>query len=187
MASDQRPQTLPPEDLESDPEDLVLEWAESLDRFDYLTLLRLPRDREPTDNDVREAWRAFALTFHPDRHRDADANVHAAATRVFQRGVEAYRVLQDPPLRRRYLSSGALRMSHEQISAAKRGREITRAQDMVRSAVARPFAVRADELIERGDLKQARLQLQLALMREPQNELLNEKMRALEQQIAARR
>ena len=186
--TDERPRTLPPEDLEADPEERIMEWASSIDRIDYLTLLGLATLLEPTDLEVRDAWRAFALSFHPDRHRDAPDDVRAAATRVFQRGVEAYRVLQDPLLRRRYMrlyDEGQLRMSHDEV--AQSGRDEGRLQDMVKSAGARPFAERADELIGRGDLKQARLQLQLALMREPTNVRLQERMQELQEQIAGTR
>lgn len=176
-------QTLPPEDLESDPEEAILEWARTIDSVDYLTLLRLPPG-EPTEARVREAWRAFALAFHPDRHRDAPDEVRDAATRVFQRGAEAYRILLDPTLRARYMelvAQGALRMTPEE--AAESIRPSARAQDLVRSAVARPFAEKADELIARGELKQARLQLQLAAMREPNNAKLAARLRELDEQL----
>lgn len=182
--TEERPKTLPPEDLEADPEERIMEWASSIDRIDYLTLLGLSSILPPTDLEVRDAWRAFALSFHPDRHRDAPDDVRAAATRVFQRGVEAYRVLQDPLLRRRYMrmvEEGQLRMSQDEVTSS--GRDGGRIQDMARSAGARPFAVRADELIVRGDLKQARLQLQLALMREPENIRLQERMQELQAKI----
>jgi len=176
--------TLPPEDLETDPEDALLQWATMIDGIDYLTLLRLPA-AEPSEEDVRAAWRNFALAFHPDRHRDAPEDVRAAATHVFQRGAEAYRILLDPALRRRYmemLARGALRMSPEEVVESQRPR--ARVQDLVRSAVARPFAEKADQLLARGELKQARLQLQLAIMREPNNHQLTERLRALDAQLA---
>ena len=175
--------TLPPDDLEVDPDEAILEWASTLDAVDYLTLLQLPQV-EPSEDEVRAAWRHFALSFHPDRHRDSPDEVRAAATRVFQRGAEAYRILLEPTLRRRYmemLARGALRMSHEDIADSHRPE--ARVQDLVRSAVARPFAEKADELIARGELKQARLQLQLAIMREPNNQKLNDRLRELDAQI----
>lgn len=185
-----RPLTLPPEDLESDPDDLILEWAIGLDAVDYLTLLGLSRSAAgPTDADVRAAWRAFALEFHPDRHRDAEPHVRDAATRVFQRGAEAYRVLLDPLLRRRYLrllERGVLRMSPEEIADAASG-DAVRMQDIAKSAAASPFARRADELIAAGDLKQAKLQLQLAVLREPQNGRLQEAMQELDEAIATKK
>lgn len=187
---DERPLTLPPEDLEADPDEVVLERAVELDALDYLTLLGVPRaPGGPSEVDVRSAWRAFALEFHPDRHRDAEPHVRDAATRIFQRGAEAYRVLLDPLLRRRYLrllERGVLRMSPDEIADAAKG-EAVRMQDIVKSAAAAPFARRADELLAAGDLKQAKLQLQLAAMREPQNARLEEAMQELDEAIAAKR
>jgi curved DNA-binding protein CbpA len=174
---------LPPDDLETDPDEAILAWARALDSVDYLTLLRLPQT-EPTSDDVRVAWRQFALVFHPDGRRDAPDEVRVAATHVFQRGAEAYRILLDPTLRRRYmqlLAQGVLRMSPDEVADTNRPDE--RVQDLVRSAVARPFAEKADELIARGDLKQARLQLQLAIMREPNNQKLAERLRALDAEL----
>ncbi len=182
------PITLPPDSLEQDPDERVREWAETIDKIDYLTLFGLSSILEPTDDEVREAWRAFALSFHPDRHRDAEDDVRLAATRVFQRGAEAYRVLQDPVLRKRYLQlveEGKLRMSHDDVAQSLRPSD--RVQDLVRSAGARPFAVKADELLARGDHKQARLQLQLAAMREPSNTHLADRLRALDELLAASR
>lgn len=180
------PITLPPEELEADPDERVREWADSIDRIDYLTLLGLSTLFPPSDAEVRDAWRAFALSFHPDRHRDSEDDVRLAATRVFQRGAEAYRVLQDPALRRRYLrlfAEGHLRMPQDEV--AQSGRGGARVQDLVRSAGARPFAVKADELIAKGELRQARLQLQLAAMREPGNAHLEERMREVEALLTA--
>lgn len=197
MADDPRPKTLPPEDLEPDPGELVLEWAEALDRIDYLSLLGLPRptsiDQVPSDDAVRDGFRAFALAFHPDRHLDAEPEVRDAATRVFRRGAEAYRVLQDPLLRRRYVrllvEEGALRLQTEELEQARssRGPAPSRVQDLIKSASARPFAERADELIAAGDFGQAKLQLQLAVMREPQNARLKEKLDELERKVTSLR
>ena len=186
--TDDRPITLPPESLEGDPEERIMEWASSIDRIDYLTLLGLSTLLEPSDDEVREAWRAFALSFHPDRHRDAPDDVRLAATRVFQRGAEAYRVLQDPVLRVRYMQlfeEGKLRMHHDEVAQSRRSSD--RIQDVVKTAGARPFAEKADELLAKGDLKQARLQLQLALMREPQNAQLNERMKNVDDLLAQKR
>lgn len=80
------------------------------------------------------------------------------------------------------LTRGALRMTHDEVADSIR--PAGRVQDLVRSAVARPFAEKADELLAKGDKKQARLQLQLAVMREPNNQRLAERLRALEQELS---
>lgn len=179
------------EDALIDPDEVVREWARSLDTIDYFSLLALPLDADLGEERVREAWRAFALAFHPDRHRDAPDDVRIATTHVFQRGAEAYRVLQDPVLRRRYLEllerDGAVRMSHDQVASVKQEGDGSLARDLVHSPAARAFAEQADQLLAAGRLEAARLQLQLALMREAGNERLARLLREVEQRIAASR
>jgi hypothetical protein len=179
-----------------DRDELVLRWSTVIDRVDYFAVLKLPRppspDQGPTDSEVRKAFHRFALAFHPDHYRNAAEDVRAATARVYNVGTEAYRVLLDPMLTQRYLrllSEGTLRMSPEQLEQTKMrltsGKETI--HDLVKSAGARPFALRADELVASGDLKQARLQLQLAIMREPANARLADRMRELDAAIAAPR
>lgn len=179
------------EDALVDPDEVVREWARSLDAIDYLSLLALPHDDTLDDDRIRDAWRAFALAFHPDRHRDAPDDVRHATTQVFQRGAEAYRVLQDPSLRRRYLellgTHGSVRMSPEQVARVRQEGDGSRAGDVVHSPAARAFAEKADELLQAGKLEAARLQLQLASMREPGNERLARLLHELESRIAASR
>jgi curved DNA-binding protein CbpA len=186
-----RPPSQPAPDPRLASDDAVRAWARSLDDIDYLTLLDLPTREAPSDEQVRDAWRAFALAFHPDRHRDAPEDVRAASTRVFQRGAEAYRVLQDPTLRRTYLElligDGALRLSPSQFERAKAEGGARSARDLVSSPAARAFAEKADELLGAGKLEAARLQLQLARTREPGNDRLARLLTEIERRIVAAR
>jgi curved DNA-binding protein CbpA len=116
--------------------------------------------------------------------------VRAAANAVYCRGAEAYKVLQDPLLRRRYLrvrAEGKLRLSPEEIAQSARsdaGDEAT-IEAMVRSPSAVPFARRADELLAQGNARQAKLQMQLALSKDPGNARLEERLRALGESLKA--
>lgn len=174
-----------------DPDELVRAWAGALDEIDYFGLLGLPSSPEPTDDEVRTAWRSFALAFHPDRRRDAPEDVRAAATRIFQRGVEAYGVLSNASVRARYVASlargGSVRMSQGEAERARREGDGSSARAVVGSAAARPFAEKADEFLATGKLEAARLQLQLASMREPGNEGLGRLLRKVEEQLASAR
>lgn len=178
------------------PEDhhLVLSWAEALDQADYLALLDLPiPEGDALDEGVlRDAFHLFAERFHPDSYPDAPDDVREAAIAVFRRGAEAYRVLRDPALRKRYLKlleAGVLRLSPEELAKAEKGERgrPTSAREAARTAAAASFATRADELIAAGDLKQARLQLQLAVMKEPDNEDLADMLRDVQEKLAGPR
>lgn len=203
-------ESLPPEVLESVPpadpftddpwevDEQLIDRARSMELRDYFALLHLHRptsiDDLPDDEQVRRAFRAFALECHPDRFEGADDEVRAASTMLFARGAEAYRVLLDPLLRRRYtrglLEEHTLRIAQEELALSTRAPEVQashRIADLVRSRAAEPFAVRADELLDRGELKQARLQLQLALAKDPDNPRLAERLAALDQDLAKSR
>lgn len=60
---------------------------------DYYSLLALPRDPPPTTSQVRAAYHALSLSFHPDKQMHADKE---AATRHYARITVAYEVLNDP-------------------------------------------------------------------------------------------
>jgi curved DNA-binding protein CbpA len=173
------------------PEDhhLVLSWSEALDQADYLALLDLPEDGAATDDEVRAAFHVFAERFHPDAYQGAPEDVRDAATAVFRRGAEAYRVLRNPELRKRYLeqlAGGALRIDPGDLARVRREKP-TSAKEAARTAAAATFGARADELLAAGDLKKARLQLQLASMKEPDNEDLAEMLRDVEDKLLPRR
>lgn len=180
--------SLPPEALEEDDEELVRAWGALIDVVDYLALLRLPESGEFGDEELRRAFHGFALAFHPDRWRDSDAGVREAANAVYCRGAEAYKVLQDPLLRRRFLrqrATGKTRLTPEEIAQSARGDagEDGSIESMVRSPQATPFAKRADELLAKGDPRQAKLQIQLALSKDPGNARLEERLAVISEAI----
>ena len=200
-------ESLPPEALESipppnpltdDPDEVdeqLLDRARAMELRDYFALLHLRRPRTvddlPDDDQVRAAFRSFALECHPDRFEGADDEVRAHATMLFARGAEAYRVLLDPLLRRSYartlLSDHTLRIDSDELAQSMRAettRPSQRIADLVRSKAAEAFAKRADELLDQGHMKQALLQLRLAVSKDSGNPRLEERLRELEGDLA---
>lgn len=70
-------------------------------RRDYYAVLGVPRDA--TAEDLKKAFRALALKFHPDRNPD-----DPQAERRFREIAEAWQVLGDPAERQRYDRLGPL-------------------------------------------------------------------------------
>ncbi len=170
-------------------EGAIRQWLAVLDQLTYYDLFRVtPR---ATYDELKYAFHVFCDTFHPDAHATRPAWEREAIGRIFKRGTEAYRILSDPELRIRYdqaLSGGSgaqeiiMGMQIERpsgsIAAAPQ-----RLIDKLRTPAARPFVLRAEELHKKGDSKQAKIQLVLAMHMDPGNAALEAFQKELEAAI----
>lgn len=68
--------------------------------LDYYTLLGVAQDA--TREQIRAAFRRFALRYHPDRFVDQPPALAARALSIYRRGGEAIDVLADPVQRKAY-------------------------------------------------------------------------------------
>jgi DnaJ-class molecular chaperone len=164
-------------------------WETELDSLTYYDLLGVPPDAPGPE--IQAAFHTFCEHFHPDAHRSRGSEERSVLLKLFHRGVEAYRVLSDFQSRSHYdtsLPSGVLRQgslpprasfapaSYAPASYAPASGQPPQSQsprkmrweDLPRNASARPFARRAEELLNAGDKSQARLQLSLAVSKDPE-------------------
>jgi curved DNA-binding protein CbpA len=167
------------------------QWLLSLDALSYYDLFRVTP--EASFDEVRSAFHVFAGDFHPDVHGFRPPAERAAIATIFRRGTEAYRVLSDPHLRARYdeaLATGVRRPASVTDLEAPRSsltpRASSRPSDQLRNPAARPFVLRAEELRNRGDPKQAKIQLVMAMHLDPSNPILEVFARELDAEIARR-
>ncbi len=163
--------------------------ADRLDDLDYYDLLEV-EDGVAVD-DVRRAFHAFALRYHPDRFAGAAPEKQERAAHIYRRGAEAYRVLCDREQRRAYdeqRARGKLRFDPDDVVVASRPAPSTEGPPsqsiQVKSPRARPFVQKAAEAYRKQDWAMARLNLQLALQHEPGNVLLEARLAHVEQQIS---
>lgn len=158
-----------------------------LDQLDYYDLLQIA----PAANadEVRRAFHAFALRYHPDRFSGAPPEKQARAAQIYRRGAEAYRVLCAPDQRRAYdeqRARGKVRFDPDEVppkappKTAGASEGPSSVSVSIKSPRARPFAQKADEAAKRGDWKTAKLNLKLALQHEPANPLLELRLREAE-------
>ena len=174
--------------------EVLFEWLKLLDSLDYYELLfELNPDAPPED--VKRAFHAFAATFHPDAHPTRTDEEKRALDTIFKRGTEAYAVLSDPDLRAEYDAAFAKAAATESgrpprmvtipPTYPRASSDARSLEDIVRTRSAVPFARRAAELIEAGDLRQAKLQLVIAKFRDPGNDALEAYIRALDAKLNA--
>jgi len=152
-----------------------------LDQLDYYALLGVAPDAGLAQ--IKAAFRAFAREYHPDRYR-GDAQRLAEATRIYLRATEAYRVLSHPRQRALYdaqRAAGSLRLDPQ---ASVGLRSVPPRRDGVH-ARARPFLVRAEQAMAAGDVRQARLNIKVALTHDPTSEVLNAKLAEIDRRLTA--
>jgi curved DNA-binding protein CbpA len=159
----------------------LIEWDETLDRVSYYEILGLSQSDDR--DQLRHAFHAFALAFHPDSFQGFDSEVQSRAQRVFERGVEAYRALTDPERRSDYdlaLAKGELRLG-KRVRREGVGVGAKSLDEVCRSPGAKLHAKRAEQMLTQGDLKQAHLELWRAVRAEdgPNPELM-ERIEAVE-------
>jgi len=173
--------------------DHIFSWLGVLDELNYYELFGVGAHATP--DDVREAFHAFCDVFHPDRHQGRTPEERAALSAIFKRSTEAYLVLSDVGLRERYdrelqarPAARPPRMSHSPRSRSPQRTPPAslKIEDAARTPSARPFARRADELIKKGDLRQAKLQLVMANHLEPANEDLKAALQQVEAKLSER-
>lgn len=189
------PEPRPPKD---DPDlGRLRAWFDVLEDANYYELLGVLQIAD--DQSIKQAFHDFALAFHPDGHLHRPPELISTARRIFQRGVEAYRTLNDATLRAQYdlaLAKGALRLDPE---AGKMGQEfhakaaeakeagpkspkaVRSLDELCRTPAARLCAHRADQLISVGDLRGAKRELQMAAYHDGgENSELAERLDALD-------
>jgi curved DNA-binding protein CbpA len=153
-------------------------WVKVALTKSYYDILRINKKAEAAD--VKKAFHRFALLVHPDQFADQDADVREAAAEAFKRGVEAYRVLGDEALRKRYdraLASGKIRIDPNAIEEKPAGPKVRTLEDSAKTARGKELARRADRQLVIRDFDQARVLLASAIQEEPYNEELSARMR----------
>jgi curved DNA-binding protein CbpA len=160
----------------------IFEWDALLDQSSYYEVLGV---LEIADSGaIRKAFHEFAVAFHPDAFPEADDETAEALRRVFQRGAEAYRVLSRPETRSDYdlaLAKGQVRLDATfPPPPLQRLSDIRSLDELCRSAGARRYAKRAEELITSGDLTGAKRELQMALREDGENADLAERLDAID-------
>ena len=172
----------------------IRQWLAALDAVSYYDLFRIGKTATP--DELRHAFHSFAESFHPDVHNWRHPSEQAAIGYIFKRGTEAYRVLSDPELRRRYdeaLAGGILRPENLIVDLeGPRSKSMSatnpsaRLVDKVRTPGARPFVLRAEELMKKGDPKQAKIQLVMAMHMDPKNPALEAYAKQLDEAAKAK-
>jgi curved DNA-binding protein CbpA len=151
----------------------------------YYEILRLPSTS--SRGEVKAAFHEFALACHPDQYVDEGPDASLAASELFKRGVEAYKVLTDPGLRARYdegLLQGKLRFLAGVTEKPPPAPTLRTLEEIATTPRSKELAKKADRLISAGRLEEARVALVTALQDDYENEELKERLHVLYDALA---
>ena len=158
-----------------------LAWAESLAQMTYYEILRV-EDNAPL-SEIQQAFHELSLRCHPDRFVDDGPEIATAASAVFKRAVEAYNVLRRPAFRQRYDNElrkqqgqpDPVRFDERKVETKQRHEQRTLFM-IANTQKGKQYAAKADELLAKGNLDGARIQLIGATQNEPNNAELKERL-----------
>jgi DnaJ-class molecular chaperone len=168
--------------------------AKKIPTLSYFQILGLPH-RWVKAADVKKAFHAFALLYHPDQFSGEDDDARAAAKEVFKRAVESYEVLRDDALQQRYveqyLKKGKLRLpptAFGKVDNATAPRKKTSPPPPPKPASwveemetedGREVAARVERMVKNGRVRQAQEQLSILAQIEPKNPAIKRKDKEL--------
>lgn len=154
-----------------------------LDELDYYQLLETKRD--VSTSELKQAYYDLSRRFHPDVMRHQPSELRASGERIAKRLTEAWSVLRDPRRRRAYdqkLSAGdgvRIQLGEAEAVAEKKSVE----ERLGTTPNGRRYFTLAHTDIDRGDLKSAARNLQMALTFEPQNAYYKGKLEEIKKQL----
>ena len=157
----------------------VSQIFQDLERYSYYELLNLPPTTTP--DQVRSMFHRMALSMHPDRHYTSeDKDLRKMLYAIYKRISEGYRVLMDPAQRGEYdrlLQEGTLRL----VKKEKKKEGGPQPENEVKDHDARRFFVIGLKAEREGDLAGAKLNYKFAMDMEPENAVIQERMRRVTQ------
>ena len=155
---------------------LVDELHEKLDTLSYYELLEVPIEADR--GAIQMAFHQKSLIFHPDRHTKLKESVPHAFEKInglYKRISEAYKILAHPANRHAY-NVGLRRRGAMRFEADSTRRREDKELDLVSSPEARNLVMQSVESRGFGDLEGARAALEQALLLEPDNVALRDRI-----------
>jgi curved DNA-binding protein CbpA len=155
----------------------------ALESVSYYEILKVPSGAPMED--VQLAFHDFALQYHPDRYVHEPQESAALADRIFKRGTEAFAVLSDPRMRKRYdegLGRGQLRFQEgeaAEAAALKAPPKARTLEEIARRPKAKALALKADRLLGVGKVEEARVLLTDAVQDDGDNDELRARLEQL--------
>lgn len=167
------------------PRSALAAFLRSLETMTYYAILGVANGASGAE--IKAAFHAFSLRYHPDRYVGSHKEIGALASEIYKRGVEAYGCLSRRPQRERYdraLGRGKLRLEPSRPSTVPPPAPVRTLEAVATTDRGKAHAIKADRLITAGRLDDARVALVSACQCEPNNAELEERLQILWEVLA---
>ena len=161
--------------------------AKVIDELDYYQILKI--DQMAFEEDIKRAYFEESRVYHPDKFFGEPPEIQEKVNKIFKRICEAYKVLSNPEKRALYtkLINGPERKKYLRFDLRLLRSEAQEKEDEGSTPLARKYYKMAKTALQNKDYKGAKINLQLALKLEPNNQTFQKRLKEVEDILARRR
>jgi len=161
--------------------------AKVIDELDYYQILKI--DQMAFEEDIKKAYFEESRIYHPDKYYTEPLEFQEKITKIFKRVCEAYKVLSDPDKRALYskLINGPEREKYLRFDIRLLKAEAEKKEDEGSSPMAKKYYKMAKTAIANKDYKAAKINLQLAIKMEPNNQTFQDKLKEVNEILSSRK
>jgi len=165
----------------------ILTLSKIIDELDYYQILKV--DQMAFDEDIKTAYFEESRLYHPDKFYTEPAEIQEMVTKIFKRVCEAYKVLSNQEKRALYtkLINGPERKKYLKFDLRLLKEEEEKKEDEGSTPLAKKYYKMAKTAFQNKDYKAAKVNLQLALKLEPNNQTFQDKLKEVEDILARRK
>ncbi len=158
-----------------------------IDDLDYYQILKV--DQMAFEEDIKKAYFDGSRIYHPDKYFSEPPEIQEKVNKIFKRVCEAYKVLSDPDKRAFYskLVNGPEREKYLRFDLRLLKEATEKKEDEGQSPLAKKYYKMAKTAIANKDYKGAKINLQLAIKMEPNNQTFQDKFKEITDILASRR
>ena len=173
--------------LEEDFKREINSVSKVIDDLDYYQILKI--DQMAFAEDIKKAYFEESRIYHPDKYFNELPEIQEKINRIFKRVCEAYKVLSDQDKRALYtkLIDGADRKKYLRFDLRLLKSETDKKEDEGTNPLAKKYYKMAKTAFTNKDYKAAKINLQLAIKIEPNNQTFQDKLKEVDDILNAKR